>query len=376
MKLHKKLAEKLQAIAMCGLLVTTISLSGCGKKPPASEGSPHYRRAVQAYDRGDFQKAVSLFMKAHSIDPSNTDIYVDIAAIYDDFLGNPSMALSFYEKYLENPTSEEKAAWVRRWAANARKRAAAKPAVEGQVPPGPETVTESDQYIQSLQDQIRSANQLLVEEKEKTRNLSERIAALNARLSAAEKERQELRHQMAADSRAGSELPDRGKDDADSARSQVTPAWHRQWVTVGWLLSACLAFLVVALIIRQRYARMADRALVASIQASAAGENEAVQKDDILGKYFWVENDHSAGLLSFTEKDDEIHVCAIDGTTRLRSRGKGQLVGNVLTAELSSPGEEGVMTKFIFANKGRTLTAVWQGDQGTAVAAGTKEVQD
>ena len=143
---------------------------------------------------------------------------------------------------------------------------------------------------------------------------------------------------------------------------------------MSWLLCMALSVLVVALILGQRYTRTREKSLLASIQAGASGSSEDIRKEDILGKYYWVENDRSAGILSFTEKDDEIYACAIDGTTGVRSRGEGKLVDNVLTAELRTGGEQSVVTKFIFANKGRTVTAVWQGQEGTCVAAGTKAV--
>jgi hypothetical protein len=374
MNFQQRLLRKLFALAMCGLLVPIVSFSGCRKRGAAQKESPHYRRAVEAYRKREYEAAVSLFQKALLYEPSNADIYLDIAAIYDDFLGDASRALSFYEKYLENPTSQEKARWVKSWAEGARKRSAAKEKEEGPAQAEPESVTDREKLVETLQEELGAAKQSLAEEKEKTRNLSDQVTVLTARLSAAEAERQQLRDQIASYSRAGLDSAEQGKTGGEEVAGQAPPPWHRHWVTVGWLLSGCLAFLVVALLIKQRYARVAEEALLASIQASASGDTEKITKEDILGKYYWVENDHSAGVLSFTEKDNQIHVCAIEGTTRLRSRGKGQLVGNVLTAELTSPGEKGVVTKFIFANKGRTLTAVWQGDEGTAVAAGTKEV--
>jgi len=369
-------ATRALALPLCALLACIVSLSGCRKRRAAKDWSPHHQEAVEAYRRGEYQTAVSLFEKALLYEPSNADIYLDIAAIYDDFLGDPVKAVSFYEKYLQSATSDEKVGWVKRWASDARRRLAEAAKEKGPTATEPESVAEKEQAIEKLREELQTAKQSLAEEREKTRNLSERVRTLNAKLAQAVKERQELRDQIAAYSRTGLEIPRETEGWGKGAMSQTHPPWHRHWVTVGWLLSACLAFLVVALIISQRRARTAEEALLAGIQASATGAGEEITKDDILGKYFWVENEHSAGVVTFTEKDGEMHVCAIDGTTRLRTRGKAQLVGNVLTAELNSPGDEGVITKFIFANKGRTLTAVWQGDEGTAVAAGTKEVHD
>lgn len=353
-----------------------ISASGCKRKERAQDWSPHYREAIEAYHGRDYRGAVSLFEKALVYQPSNIDIYLDIAGIYDDFLGDPTKALSYYDKYLQAATDQEKISWARSWAAGARKRLAVVSPEEAAPGTQPDLTGDKDKALAELRNQLQEAQRLLAEEKEKTKSLSERVGELNAKLAAATKEQKELREQLAAASRVRQEFPAEQESRTEDTGAGAQPGWFRHWVTAGWLLSVCLGFLLVVLIVRQKYARAKDKALLASIQASASGGGEEIRKDDVLGKYYWVENDHSAGVLTFTERDDEIHVSAIDGTTRLRSRGKGHLAGNVLTAVLSSPGEEGVMTKFIFANKGRTLTAVWQGEEGTAVAAGTKEMQE
>jgi tetratricopeptide (TPR) repeat protein len=368
-----------RAVFLGVLLVVGGSLiwtSGCRRKEGAQDWSPHYAEAVEAYRNRDYRKAVSLFEKALLYQPSNIDINLDIAGIYDDFLGDPAKAVSYYDKYLESATDKEKISWTRGWAAGARKRLAA--ASVEKTAPGtePELTGDRDHALEELRNQFQETQRLLAEEKEKTKSLSERVGTLNVKLAETTKEQEELRERLAVLSQVKGESPPGKGSDGEGARTGIRPGWWRNWVTAGWLLSVCLGFLLVVLIVRQKSARAKDKALLASIQASASGGGEEIRKDDVLGKYYWVENDHSAGVLTFTERDDEIHVSAIDGTTRLRSRGKGHLAGNVLTAVLSSPGEEGVMTKFIFANKGRTLTAVWQGEEGTAVAAGTKEMQE
>ena len=353
-----------------------ISTSGCKRKERAQDWSPHYREAIEAYHGRDYHRAVSLFEKALVYQPSDIDIYLDIAGIYDDFLGDPAKAISYYDKYLQVATDQEKISWTRSWAAGARKRLAVVSQEEAAPGTQPDLTGDKDKALAELRNQLQEAQRLLAEEKEKTKGLSERVGELNAKLAEATKEQKELREQLAAASRVRQEFPAEQESRTEDTGAGAQPGWFRHWVTAGWLLSVCLGFLLVVLIVRQKYARAKDKALLASIQASASGGGEEIRKEDVLGKYYWVENDHSAGVLTFTERDDEIHVSAIDGTTRLRSRGKGHLAGNVLTAVLSSPGEEGVMTKFIFANKGRTLTAVWQGEEGTAVAAGTKEMQE
>ena len=337
-------------IALCAFLVSGVWLSGCGKKGATQKWSPHYSKAVEAYREGDYQKAVSLFRKALLYDSSKAELYLDIAAIYDDFLGDARGAISCYEEYLRLAGGGEMAAWVRRWMGKAKGRLAA---AGGQEEPGgseSETAPNKDRLIETLREKLLASTQALAEEREKTTSLSEQVSSLYTRLSTAKKESEQLQSRVATHT--------------------------RRWLPVNWILCLCLCVLVVALVIRQRHAGAKERALLAGIQAAAFGLTERIRKEDILGKYFWVENDRSAGILTFSEADGEIHVCAIDGTTHFRSRGKGKLVGNVLTGELRSGGEETVVTKFIFANKGRTLTAVWQGGEGTSVAAGTKAVGD
>jgi len=361
-------------VVLCVLLMAGLWLSGCGKKGGTQKGSPHYLKAVRAYRRGDYGKAVTLFQKALAIEPSNAEIYLDIAAIYDDFLGNASGAVSYYEKYLQSGAAGDKAQWVRHCLKSARGRLAL---AEGQERPGGtegETAADKDQLIGTLREQVQTATQALAEEREKATSLWEEVSSLQGKLSAADEENKKLQARVASYSSDGRGPVERkaGGRITDSGRSMS--AERGRTLPVSWLLCAALGVLVVALIVRQRYASAREKALVAGIQAAASGVREDIRKDDILGKYYWVENDHSAGILSFTEKDGEIYACAIDGTTGLRSRGKGKLVSNVLTAELRSGREEGVVTKFIFANKARTVTAVWQGDEGTSVAAGTKAV--
>lgn len=347
------------------LLILSLSmcLSGCRGKTSDEKWSPHYRKAVEAYRLGDYSRAVSLFQKALLYDPSNAGIYLDIAAIYDDLLGDAPLAISFYEKYLNVAQQGEQADWARRWLRSTRDRLSA--AQKEVTPQTPETVGDKDKLIRELREELRTANQSLDEEREKSRGLSERIAALSTQLSAL---REQQEHVIV---RPPGSVP-AGREADRAATGERTKAWQSRWITVAWLLCVSLGLLVIALVIRQRCAAIKERALLASIQASASGVAERIRQEDVLGKYFWVENDRSAGLLSFTEKDGEIHVCVIDGTTRLRSRGKGQLAGNVLTAELHGVGGDSIVTKFIFANKGRTVTAVWQGDEGVAMAAGTK----
>ena len=348
-------------------------LSGCRDKTSSQKWSPHYQKAVEAYRRGyrreDYTRAVALFEKALLYEPSNAEIFLDIAAIYDDLLGDLPQAIFFYEKYLTAAGQTEKVAWVARWLRSARNRLSA--AQTAKSPEGTEVVGNKDRLVQELREELSAANQSLAAEREKSRNLSEQITALNAQLSALREQPERIIVRSPA--------PGPTARDKPGARTPVgrgEKAWQSRWVTVSWLLCVSLGLLVVALVVRQRCAAARDRALLASIQASASGAAERIDKAGVIGKYFWVENDRSAGILSFTEKDGEIHVCVIDGTTRLRSRGKGQLAGNVLTAELHGVAGESVLTKFIFANEGRTVTAVWQGDQGVAMAAGTRSLDE
>lgn len=363
-----------------GVLLATgsflIMTSGCRKKEERQDWSPHYAEAVEAYRARNYRKAVSLFEKALLYQPSNIDIYLDIAGIYDDFLGDPTAAISYYDKYLQVARDEEKISWTRRWAADARKRGVS--AAEEETVPAvePDLTEDKERALQELRARFQEAQRLLVEEKEKTKGLSERVGELTAKLAEATNEQKELRERLAVLSQVGAASSTVKSGDGEGMRGKTRPGWFRDWVTAGWLLSVCLGFLVVVLMLRQRHARERDKSLLASIQASVSGSGEEIRKEDILGKYYWVENDRSAGVLTFSERDDEVYVCAIDGVTRLRSRGKGHLEGNVLTSVLSSPGERGVITKFIFGNKGRTLTAVWQGEEGTALAAGTKETRE
>jgi hypothetical protein len=356
------------------LLVVGVSFHGCGKKKGDTQWLPHYRKAVEAYRRGDYGRAVELFKKALVLEPSNAEIYLDIAAIYDDFLKNAEGAVSNYEKYVKLVKSGEKTEWAKRWMENARRRLASPTGEEHPGGSGTEAEADKDKLIEGLREQLRTSNQALAEERTENESLAKRVSTLSRDLAAARKEKDELERKLASYAAASPAVKEGERGSQFGPGDSEASTQGRRPPPVSWLLCGALGILVVALVVGQRYARAREKTLLAGIQAAASGSGEQIGRDDILGKYYWVENDHSAGVLNFSEKDGEIHACAIDGTTRLRSRGKGKLVGNVLTAELHTGGGESVVTKFIFANKGRTVTAVWQGDEGTSVAAGTKAV--
>lgn len=356
------------------LVIAGAWLAGCEKDGGERQWSPHYRKAVRAYRQGDYARAVELFEKALVFEPSKAEIYLDIAAIHDDFLNNAPAAISNYEKYLQHAGGGEMAEWVKRWLADARRRLAAAPEESQPAETEVNADTDTDKVIETLREQLLASERALAQERKENTGLSEQVSTLSRELSAAREEKKNLEARLAvySDPDGGAEgggVPGRGTGgdrDAFPKRGRTLP--------LSWLLCMALSVLVVALILGQRHARTREKSLLDSIQAGASGSMEDIRKEDILGKYYWVENDHSAGILSFTEKDDEIYACAVDGTTGVRSRGEGKLVGNVLTAELRTGGEQSVVTKFIFANKGRTVTAVWQGEEGTCVAAGTKAV--
>lgn len=348
--------SKRKSLALLSVLVVAGAwLAGCEKDGGERQWSPHYRKAVRAYRQGDYARAVELFEKALVFEPSKAEIYLDIAAIHDDFLNNAPAAISNYEKYLQHAGGGEMAEWVKRWLADARRRLASAPEESQPAETEVNADTDTDKVIETLREQLLASERALAQERKENTGLSEQVSTLSRELSAAREEKKTLEGRVTADERDG--FPKR-----------------RRTLPLSWLLCMALSVLVVALILGQRHARTREKSLMDSIQAGASGSMEDIRKEDILGKYYWVENDHSAGILSFTEKDDEIYACAVDGTTGVRSRGEGKLVGNVLTAELRTGGEQGVVTKFIFANKGRTVTAVWQGEEGTCVAAGTKAV--
>lgn len=373
---YRSLLARAFLIAFSLFLISSIWLSGCGKKGDIRDWSPHYRKAVEAYRRGDYEKAVSLFRKALLYDSSKAEIYLDIAAIYDDFLGDASEAVSYYDKYLRAAGGGDKTEWVRKLAEKARDRLLS---AEGQEQPGGsggETTADKDELVETLREQLRASRRALAEEREKTTNLSEQISSLYAELSTLEKESNELRSRVSARSGDSNEaMGDKPQPRATGSERRGS-ARHGGWREASWLLCLALAILLVALLINLRHASAREKALLATVQAAGLDSTELLRKEHILRKYFWVENNASTGIVSFTEKDDEIYVCATDKRRGARSRFKGKLVGNVLTAEPASGDVETVVTKFIFAHKGRTFTAVWQGDRGTRVAAGTKAVGD
>ena len=66
-------------------------------------------RAREAFLNGQYIEAVDLYEKAIVLEPEQAEIVLDLAIIYDDYLGNSEKSLELYKKYLQiNPKSEKR----------------------------------------------------------------------------------------------------------------------------------------------------------------------------------------------------------------------------------------------------------------------------
>jgi len=255
------LARKL-LLGVFVFVVAVNCLSGCGKKGGTRSRFPHYRMAVEAYREGNYDKALSLFQRALLYDRANAEIYLDMAAIYDDFVGDTARAISCYEKYLGLAGESEKAHQVRKWVEEARARLAVAAGTERPEAAGEEKEADEGQGTPALRERLLATRQALADEKDKTASLSEKVSGLYSSLSAALKENKELKARLAGGS--GGE--------------------NRRFIPLGWLVCIALGIIVVGLVIKQKYSAGRRESVAAGVRLGPSDGTEEVRKEDILGK--------------------------------------------------------------------------------------------
>ena len=72
-------------------------------------------QAKQYYLDGAYKKASSLYEKILILEPNSASATLDLAIIYDDYLGRKDRAVEFYRRYLELEPEAEKKELVEEW---------------------------------------------------------------------------------------------------------------------------------------------------------------------------------------------------------------------------------------------------------------------
>lgn len=78
-------------------------------------------RAREFYLNGDYVEATDLYEKMIVLNPDVHENYLDLAIIYDDYIGNRERAIDLYRKYLELEPASEKRELIEEWVQQAEK---------------------------------------------------------------------------------------------------------------------------------------------------------------------------------------------------------------------------------------------------------------
>lgn len=72
-------------------------------------------RAKQYYLDGEYKKAVNLYEKLLVLEPDNADAVLELAILYDDYLGLDDRAVMLYKRYLQLVPNTQKKSLIEGW---------------------------------------------------------------------------------------------------------------------------------------------------------------------------------------------------------------------------------------------------------------------
>ncbi len=98
-----------------------VKKTGVFSLPRADEDSL-LSRAREYYLSGDYVEAADVYEKVLVLEPDRASVYLDLAIIYDDYIGNRDQAIKLYRKYLELQPDSEKKELVEEWIQQAERR--------------------------------------------------------------------------------------------------------------------------------------------------------------------------------------------------------------------------------------------------------------
>lgn len=94
-------------------LGTMLRFSGIAGKGEDSNSLSY--KAKQYYLDGEYKKAVNLYEKLLVLEPDNADTVLDLAIIYDDYLGIDDKAIVLYKRYLGLVPNTQKRTLIEDW---------------------------------------------------------------------------------------------------------------------------------------------------------------------------------------------------------------------------------------------------------------------
>jgi tetratricopeptide (TPR) repeat protein len=303
-----------------GLLLCVLLAPGCGSRD-AETGRRygiHLQRGVEAYTRGDYGQALKLFQRALQFNKDDPEVYLYIGELYDDYLADKLKAIEYYKKFLERSRDAELNTWVKEWIADAEAAAAG-------VAPETDLVTSGDPEVQRKELLAKYARAL------------NKIRALEKQVAAYESER--------------------------TAGGRGQPP-RLPWLLGSLVAGGAAAALLVAWIARLRRPTQ---------PLKPAAEAPALDQEQVLGRYFWVENEFNLGTLAIAREDTRIRIESASLSTKARSVGYGSLENNALSVDLMDESGQTAPTVFRFALDGMSFTAEWTDDLGPGMAIGMRE---
>jgi len=94
-------------------IILLLFLAGCERAGNDSIGL--VRQGVKCVEAGQYDKAIGLYKKAIELHPESDGAYLQMALLYDEYLGDKTNAISAYRKYLKISKNEINKEKVRKW---------------------------------------------------------------------------------------------------------------------------------------------------------------------------------------------------------------------------------------------------------------------
>jgi len=296
------------------LLLLLLVVSGCGDT--RARYGVHMQRGVEAYGRGDYERALIAFEKALQFHKDDPQVHLYIGELCDDYLHDKLRAIAYYNEFLKRSRDETLNARVREWIAQAEAEAVGEQ-------PSTDLVASDDPKAELKELRTKLVQALMLNEK-----YGDRVHELEA----------------AQDDKAG---PPR----------------------LPWVIAALCGAAVLAVVVVAWLGRLPGMKRPVPVPV----EHPVLKERAILGRYFWVENEFNLGTLAIARENRKIRLESRSLSTNARSTGYGSLDKDTLTADLTDERGLTATMHFRFAHDGMSFTAEWTDDLGPGVAIGVRE---
>jgi len=300
------------------IMLSLIALCGCrGKHQAAGNSGAYYRRGVAAYQRGEYEKAVNYFEKAIVLSPDDPDPYLAAAEIYDDYLGNKTLARERYLRFIALTDNEVLKAAAIGWL-------------------GEETAEDASDTPVLDQEQIYRAN----------------IEQMN-------RENRDLRLKVASAAKRIEKL----KSTIDQQRKQNRIYRLGRVALIVVPIGLVLQFAMIV------YFRSKPRRSVAIPRQDEISEIPI----KVSGKYLIIADRADVGSVNFEPAEEEVDVTCCNDRDEKISSGRGKLERDAIDVELTDNNQQQTIARFEFHDHGTTFTAAWRSPSGTTMAVGIKQ---